>query len=221
MATLLSGVLLTACSVVGVRSGTEQPRYDVVAHLADGVEIRRYAPRLAAETTVDGTEVSARSTGFQRVAGYIFGGNARRDRIAMTAPIAVSAAPARDGERIAMTAPVAQTRTADGRWTIRFFLPASLAEADAPAPNDSRVRVAAVPAETMGVLRYTGSISPDAVAQARARLLAALSSSAWTPQGDAVSWFYDPPWTLPPLRRNEAAVPVAAAPAATPPAAAP
>ncbi len=210
MATLLSGLLLTACSVVGVRSGTEQPRYDVVAHLADGVEIRRYAPRLAAETTVDGTEYSARSTGFQRVAGYIFGANSGRARIAMTAPVAV--APARDGERLAMTAPVAQARDADGRWTIRFFLPASLAEADAPTPNDARVRVVAVPSETMGVLRYTGSISADAVASARARLLAALSGSAWTSQGEAVSWFYDPPWTLPPLRRNEAAVPVVAAP---------
>lgn len=207
MATLLSGLLLTACSVVGVRSGTEQPRYDVVARLPDGVEIRRYAPRVAAETTVDGTEYSARSTGFQRVAGYIFGGNSGHARIAMTAPVAV----ARGGERIAMTAPVAQAHDADGRWTIRFFLPASLALADAPAPDDARVRVVAVPAETMGVLRYTGSISPTAVAQARARLLAALSSSAWTPQGEAVSWFYDPPWTLPPLRRNEAAVPVAQA----------
>ncbi len=205
MATLLSGALLTACSVVGVRSGTEQPRYDVVAHLADGVEIRRYAPRLAAETTVDGTEYSARSTGFRRVAGYIFGGNRGGARIAMTAPVAVAPA----GERIAMTAPVAQARDPDGRWTIRFFLPAGLAEADAPVPNDDRVRIVAVPAETMGVLRYTGSTSADAVARARARLLAALSGSAWTPQGEAVSWFYDPPWTLPPLRRNEAAIPVA------------
>ena len=24
--------------------------------------------------------------------------------------------------------------------------------------------------------------------------------------GDPVVWFYDPPWTLPPLRRNEVAV---------------
>ena len=209
MASLLSGLLLTACSVVGLRSGTEQPRYEVVAHLSDGVEVRRYAPRLAAETTVEGTEFSARSTGFRRVAGYIFGANTRSARIAMTAPVAV--APARGGETIAMTAPVAQQRGADGRWTIRFFLPASLAEADAPAPTDSRVRIVAVPAETMGVLRYTGSISPDAVARARARLLAALPGSAWTPQGEAVSWFYDPPWTLPPLRRTEAAVPVVAA----------
>jgi hypothetical protein len=35
-----------------------------------------------------------------------------------------------------------------------------------------------------------------------------LAGSKWQPQGEPVAWFYDPPWTLPPLRRNEAAVPV-------------
>ena len=222
MATLLSGLLVTACSVVGVRSGTEQARYDVVAQLADSVEVRRYAPRLAAETTVDGDELAARSTGFQRVAGYIFGANSRRASIAMTAPVAVAAAaPARGGETIAMTAPVAQARAADGRWTIRFFLPAGLAAADAPVPNDARVVLVPVPAETVAVLRYTGSTGADAVARARQRLRASLAASDWSAAGEPVSWFYDPPWTLPPLRRNEAAVPVvqtAAAPAhAAPP----
>ncbi len=213
MATLLSGVLLTACSVVGVRSGTEQARYDVVAHLADGVEVRRYAARLAAETTVEGTELAARSTGFRRVAGYIFGANGRHAGIAMTAPVAVAAAPGghspRGGETIAMTAPVAQARTADGRWTIRFFLPASLDAADAPVPDDARVTLVPVPAGTVAVLRYAGSTGPEAVARARGRLRAVLAASDWSPAGEPVSWFYDPPWTLPPLRRNEAAIPVA------------
>jgi SOUL heme-binding protein len=40
-------------------------------------------------------------------------------------------------------------------------------------------------------------------------LLGALaSSSGWTVAGPAVDWFYDPPWTLAMLRRNEVAVPV-------------
>lgn len=28
------------------------------------------------------------------------------------------------------------------------------------------------------------------------------------PDGPPVAWFYDPPWTIPMLRRNEIAVPV-------------
>lgn len=210
MATLLGGLLLGACSAFGIRSGTEEPRYSVAGRVGD-VEIRRYAPRLAAETTVPGDAYDARGEGFRRLAGYIFGGNQKRARIDMTAPVAQSTAGASArGERIAMTAPVAQAPVAqasgDGGWVIRFFLPAALS--DPPAPNDARVRIVPVPEQTMAVLRFSGTAGEDVVASRRAALLAALSSTAWHPAGEPVTWFYDPPWTLPPLRRNEVAVPV-------------
>ena len=34
-------------------------------------------------------------------------------------------------------------------------------------------------------------------------------ASAWVLAGPVQAWFYDPPWTVPALRRNEVAVPVA------------
>ena len=171
------------------------------------VEIRRYAPRLAAETTVAGDAYRARGEGFRRLAGYIFGGNQRRARIDMTAPVAQSSAGAgASGERIAMTAPVGQAPS-DAGWVIRFFLPAALS--DPPAPNDARVRIVPVPEETVAVLRFSGTTAEDAVADRRKALMAALSGTAWRPAGEPTAWFYDPPWTLPPLRRNEVAVPVA------------
>ena len=213
MATLLGSLLLGACSAFGIRSGTEEPRFTAVERLGS-VEIRRYAPRLAAETTVPGDAYHARGEGFRRLAGYIFGANAGRRRIDMTAPVAQSGAQAdakSGGERIAMTAPVAQAPVAQASgeegWVIRFFLPAALT--DPPAPNDARVRVAPVPEETVAVLRFSGTATADAVADRTKALTAALSGSSWHPAGEPVAWFYDPPWTLPPLRRNEVAVPVA------------
>jgi hypothetical protein len=194
-----SAVLLGACTVVGVRSGTEEPAFDSLGTEA-GLEIRRYAARLAAETTVEADEMGARSQGFSRLAGYIFGGNAGASRIAMTAPVA------QQGTRIAMTAPVAQASATEGH-VIRFFLPAPLREP--PVPNDTRVRIVEVPGEIVAVYRFTGSTAPDAVAAARARLLATLPATRWVAAGEPVTWFYDPPWTIPPLRRNEIAVPVA------------
>lgn len=200
LATLASTVLLSACSVVGVRSGTEEPRYEALG-TESGIEFRRYAPRLAAETVVEGAEEAARSEGFSRLARYIFGGNQGSARIAMTAPVA------QDPMRIAMTAPVAQAATPGG-YRIRFFLPAALR--DPPVPNDARVSITEVPAETVAVLRFTGVPSPAAVAAARARLEAALPATRWVAAGEVVGWFYDPPWTIPALRRNEVAVPVVA-----------
>lgn len=203
----LSGLFLGACSVIGVRDGTEEPRFEVIDR-AGAVEIRRYGPRLAAETTVAAeSETAARSEGFRRLAGYIFGGNEGARKIAMTAPVA-QAPSARSPERIAMTAPVGAARGPEG-WTIRFFMPAAYTRETLPVPKDERVAIVEAPAETVAVLRYAGVPSATAAAEHRAALLAALAATRWQATGEPFDWFYDPPWTLPPLRRNEAVVPVA------------
>ena len=204
---LVSALLTTGCSVVGIRTGTEEPRYTVVQTMG-ALEIRQYAPRLAAQTTVSGDEYTARGTGFRRLAGFIFGGNHTGASIAMTAPVAQAGAQAASST-IAMTAPVGQDQVAPGQWRIRFFMPAKYTAATLPQPNDPAVQIVTVPAETIGVYRYTGSIGAQATAAADRELLRLLQGSGWVAAGQPVTWFYDPPWTIPFLRRNEAAVPVA------------
>jgi hypothetical protein len=191
--------MLAGCSVVGIRSGTEEPAYTVV-RTRPGLEIRQYGARLAAETVVPGAEVAARSEGFRRIAGFIFGGNQSETKIAMTAPVATA-----PSQNIAMTAPVAQTQTPEG-WRVRFFMPSEYTLQTLPKPNDTRVKIVTVPAETYAVYRYSGLISPQGTARAHTELTRLLATSGYTPHGEIVDWFYDPPWTLPPLRRNEAAV---------------
>ena len=203
---LLPSLLLGACSVVGVRD-TPEPASTVISRLG-AVEIRRYAATAAADTTVTGSELYARSVGFQRLFGYITGSNTAGGKIAMTAPVAQAPA-----EKIAMTAPVAQTQTSTGDWTVRFFLPATLTAETAPKPRDPRVVIVPVPPRIMAVLRFSGQATPDTVRAEGRRLDAILAKSPWRPDGPLVAWFYDPPWTLPPFRRNEVARPVEAQPA--------
>ena len=117
----------------------------------------------------------------------------------MTAPVAQRAV----GQQIDTNAPVAQA-TEPGGWRIRFFMPADRTMQSLPRPNDADVHLTEVPPETYAVLRFSGVPSPSAVALEGAALLRALS--AWRTIGAPVAWFYDPPWTLPPLRRNEVAV---------------
>ena len=205
---LLSSIALSACSVVGIRSGTEEPRYTVLQ--AQGpLEIREYGARLAAETEITGDEYSARGDGFRRLARYIFGANTTRGSIAMTAPVSQAGG----SHSVAMTAPVAQSQSAPGVWRIRFFMPSQYTEATLPRPNDPAIKIVTVPAVTYGVYRYTGSTSPAATATADRELVRLLEGSGWAPMGEPVAWFYDPPWTLPFLRRNEAAVVVVKPPA--------
>lgn len=202
--------LLTACSVFGDRSGTEQVDYEVVERLADGVEIRRYPARLAVETTVSGaTPGRPGNVAFRRLFAYIQGANDGGRDIAMTAPVETAASPGDAGRQIAMTAPVESSRSPDA-YRMRFFLPASLALAAAPAPSDPEVRLVEVPSRTVAVLRFSGFGSASTVRARTAELLGVLENSAWRTEGGLSSMFYDPPWTLPFFRRNEAIVEVTA-----------
>lgn len=121
----------------------------------------------------------------------------------MTAPVAQQ-----QGQKIAMTAPVASQRDQAGDWVIRFFMPSEHSMDTLPTPNDDRVRLVEVPAESVAVLRFSGIASPDAISAKTAELLKSLSSAGLKTTGEPLTWFYDPPWTVPFRRRNEIVVPV-------------
>ncbi len=204
LAGLTRGLAGAVGAIVGVRHGTEEPTY-TAEQVTSRVEIRHYGPRVAAETTVTADEVAARSDGFRRLAGYIFGGNQVREKIAMTAPVAQQGGAFR-GERIPMTAPVSQSATGKSEWLIQFFMPAGKPLESLPKPNDPAVQLVTVPAETVAVRRFSGSTSSRAVARETAQLRQALKETGFEAIGVPAAWFYDPPWTLPLLRRNEIAV---------------
>lgn len=188
-----------AGGIVGIRTGTEEPFYLTEGRVGRA-EIRRYGPRIAAQTAVSGSGQEARSAGFRRLARYIFGGNHRET------PMLVE----QRGEQIAMTAPVAQSfHGVDS--VIRFYMPSKWSMDTLPEPDDGSITVLEVPGERYAVLRFSGDRSPAAVTAKSAELLTELrdnaaGDSAMQPDGDPVAWFYDPPWTLPMRRRNEVAV---------------
>jgi len=185
-------VIEAAGSVVGYRHGTREPDHSA-EKLTRAVEIRRYGARIAAETTVTADEVAARNVGFRRLAHYIFGGN-------------------HVNEKIAMTAPVSQEAAGDGEWVIRFFMPAEKTLESLPEPDDAEIRLVTVPSETVAVRRFTGSTGRRAVAAQTAELMNTLREVGFEVIDAPAAWFYDPPWTVPALRRNEIAVPVEPAP---------
>ncbi|WP_414686092.1 SOUL family heme-binding protein [Mycobacterium sp.] len=201
---MVEPVIGAAGSVVGYRHNTPQPEYSA-EKLAGDVEIRRYGARIAAETTVTAGEEAARNAGFRRLARYIFGANHADEKIEMTAPVAQRSV-AKRGEKIAMTTPVSQEAAGEGEWAIRFFMPAGKTLESLPEPDDARVRLVSVPPETIAVRRFTGGWSPRAVAAQTVELLNTLRENGFEPIDTPASWFYDPPWTIPALRRNEVAV---------------
>src|SRR4051794_40516062 len=181
--------------VVGFRGLYEQPHYTVVERLPGGVEVRDYAPRVAAETDDAGDGREA----FMRLFRYITGNNAAGGKIPVAAPIAQRP----PGEMIAMTIPVESTKTGG---VMRFFLPKDVAARGAPTPLDLAVRIVTVPADRVAVLRFGGPADKDEVAAHERLLLDALSRAGRMPRAKPFLLTYDAPFTIPFLRRNEVAV---------------
>jgi hypothetical protein len=189
--------------VFGIRL-YEEPRYEVINRISDRVEIRQYGSRVAAEVELPATGKAGRDEAFRLLFAYIAGANessaSGNARIAMTVPVEV-----REKKRMAMTAPV-QASEAIGAMRMQFFLPAKYTQDSAPKPLDGRVRLVTVPGETIAILRFSGSGSD--FAERQSELITILRGSEWHPTGAPYALNYDAPFTLPFLRRNEAAVAV-------------
>ena len=69
-------------------SKIEEPSFDVIQSYTD-FEVRRYVDTVQARVQTSSRGGGAASGGFRRVAGYIFGGNAQKTSIAMTAPVSM------------------------------------------------------------------------------------------------------------------------------------
>ncbi|NEU14614.1 heme-binding protein [Methylobacterium sp. BTF04] len=186
-------LLESALSVVGIRGTYEEPRYAIVERLDRGVEIRAYEGRMAVETDARGQQDGE---AFGRLFRYITGANGGDQRIAMTTPVESK------GRLIAMTVPVEQ----GGQGTMRFYLPRAVAEAGAPEPTEPGVRLVRIPSERLAVLRFTGGASPEARDEQARILTTVLEAAGRKPADQPVFMGYDPPFSVPFLRRNEVAV---------------
>jgi len=194
---------MAVATLAGAAMAVEEPAFKPV--LREGAfELRDYPALVVAEVTVTGDQKEAASKGFRLLAGYIFGGNKRRQSIAMTAPVAQQAA----SQKIAMTAPVAQTQTTAGTWTVRFTMPSAYTLQTLPVPDDARVNLRNIEPARCAVLRFSGLAQPDDVEARSKELLALVNSHRLRAIGSVSLAQYNPPWTLWFLRRNEVMVEV-------------
>lgn len=181
-------------------SRVEQPDYKVT--MSDGaIELRAYGPMIAAQAEVKGQRKAAINEGFGLIAGYIFGANTARSKIAMTAPVEQQSAH-KASEKIAMTAPVTQQGEA-GTWTVRFIMPSQWTMDTLPVPNDPCVVLKPIPARRMLVIRFSGSAGDALIAEKTEELRRFAAEKKLAIVGEPTYAFYNPPWTLPFLRRNE------------------
>jgi effector-binding domain-containing protein len=165
--------------------------------------VRQYEPQVVAETVVSGTMEEAGNKAFRPLFNYISGANRSKGKIAMTTPVAQQ----REGEKVAMTTPVGQ-EAVNNQWAITFMMPPHFTMETLPEPTDEKVRLRAIPARRMAMVRYSGTWSQERYERNLARLREWMKAQSLAPIGDPIWARYNAPFTLWFLRRNEILLPL-------------
>jgi SOUL heme-binding protein len=101
-----------------------------------------------------------------------------------------------------MTAPVAVQKEAE-KWRVHFVMPSQYSLETLPTPNNPQVSLREVVAKKFAVLRFSGLVGEEKMATKTAELQAWMQTKQLKPIGTPELARYNPPWTLPFLRRNE------------------
>ena len=178
----------------------EEPEF-ISIEKKDAFEIREYKSKLIAQVLVSGTFDSASNKGFRLLADFIFGNNKTNEgskKIEMTAPVITREA----SEKIEMTAPVISEETERG-WYISFNMPKEYTKETLPVPNNSEVKIIEVPSEKFAVITFSGLVRDKKYVEMLNLLNEEMKKRNLEAKGPPVLARYNPPWTLPFLRRNE------------------
>lgn len=182
-------------------SRVEQAQYSVLEK-KEGYEIRSYPKHIVAQTSVSGDYEKSLRDGFRIVASYIFGGNKKKQSIAMTSPVSVN----NDSQKIAMTAPVNVSGDSQTR-TIAFVMPKKYTLESLPEPTDSRVQLVEVPEKTFAVLGFSWWRSNDRTQKMGKKLLLLLENDGITVISKEFNYAgYTAPFTPPWMNKQEVLV---------------
>ena len=171
-----------------IPEGLESPDYTIISSTSE-FEIRKYNGYSVCRTTSDDADnvddvnmmdPMASGDNFNELASYIFGKNTGDDELAMTTPVMTQ------------------------KNSMEFVLADGLTADTAPAPLSSKVSLADIPPQTLAVRTFKGLATDGEVRRQREALEDALLAEAI--EFDNLSLKvaqYNPPYTLPWLRRNE------------------
>jgi effector-binding domain-containing protein len=190
----------------GIAVATEEPKFSLLEK-DQSFELRLYEPKIIAEVEVDGDMSAASRKGFRQIADFIFGNNTaqsgKSEKISMTAPVAIKPA----SEKIAMTAPVGVQQSEKG-WKVSFVMPSQYTLETLPKPNNPQISIKQLPAKKFALIRFSGLVDEEKMQAKSAELNQWITMKKLNPVGIPELARYNPPWTLPFLRRNELMVEV-------------
>ena len=154
---------------------TEKQQYSLL-HKNGAFEIRRYEPAVMASVEMPGTYSNMSSTGFRELAGYIFGGNQEKKKIAMTAPV-----------HVAMS---------DSTSTMSFVMPSVYEIDDLPVPLSEDIRLHETGMAITASISFGGYANDKKIEQKTEELRHLLRSRGIHYKDDFRFLGYNPPYRI-------------------------
>lgn len=192
-------------------AGLAGPNYRVVM-VKDGYEIREYQGYTVASTSMTKVDepytmddLASGGEAFNALAAYLFGANEDKEVMEMTTPVTTTST----GE---MRFYLKERYNAGGGGVDCF--PKPQAENDEVFNEKGLVKIQEIPPATLAVAKFTGFVTEGEVARQKDALLTSLAIDGIdidVPHGTPVPhviFQYNPPYTIPILRRNEIGIPV-------------
>ena len=164
---------------------TEQPSYELLKK--DGAfELRNYKSLVVIQTT----SFTSRNSNFRLLASYIFGEN-------------------ETDQKIPMTAPVLMEDYKQPSESMMFVLPKGISYEKAPVPLNENITVLNKKIDQVVSITFSGFLSKKKVNK-QCQLLRKWASQQkiLVHPTHVIIASYNPPWTLPPYRKNECWIPV-------------
>jgi len=120
------------------------------------IEIRQYEASLFTSVQMPSNNYRKTSSkGFSVLAGYIFGGNDKEEKIAMTSPVAMSL---------------------KDSTTMLFLVPKKYTRDNLPVPNDSSIEFKDMPEKRVAAISFGGWASDSKIAAFKSKLITALNT---------------------------------------------
>ncbi|MDG1428010.1 MAG: heme-binding protein [Crocinitomicaceae bacterium] len=172
---LVALITISQVLVSKTSSETNSIKYETLA-TRDGFQIRKYPELTVASTELSSSSYSRNSSsGFRKIASYIFGGNSSEQQIAMTSPVQMEMG----------TDP-----------TMSFFMPGDMDPKEYPTPNRKDVTIHVQPSKIVAVIEFSGWAS-DKVLKQKFKILKSKLTKDSIEFKDSYSFLgYDPPYQL-------------------------
>ena len=176
---LLGAIILTfiIIQVFAMKGQSNIETYPYVVNKKyDTFEIRSYEASLFTSVKLSTKEYKeASSKGFSMLAGYIFGGNERNEKIAMTSPVAMSLADS---------------------MTVMFMVPKKFTKEMLPRPSQSQIEFREEPAKTVAAITFSGWADDEKIEKYKSELKAALDAEGIAYTNQFYFLGYNPPYEV-------------------------